>query len=502
MRIPSIIIFVLCASGAIAQPVINPSPVALGCAYNTTIPAPTNNNFFYVQCDANGKLITSSQGKLQIPSISPVGAIVGDSIAAQNNASAAGQKMYSSRGWVSWLRFLTNQSIQIPYGHNLGVAGATLAQIAATVPTALALTPKPNFIFNEGGINDITNGTALTSMQDSIINIMKLEANAGVIGLFKTIPPYTGLSSDQQYKINAYNTWMRELGAGRSDILAAAGLPPGYVPIVIDATAALVDSTSASGAAQSRLTSDGVVHPNPAAGQIEGLMWQSALTGFFPSRNTRPLNLADIYNSTKNPNGNLLNNAGANAGMFVGTSGTLTTLTGVTPTGSLATGWQGFRNTGSSTATLVFSKENPRTDILGSNGERQIITIASNSGGLAYETYSIRIPLVAGSWSVGDTIYAEGAIEVVSATNLISTTLYCYESGPATPNNNSDMNDNSASGVLLNTTFSGVFRTEPFVVQSGTTNIYVQYNINLKSDVASAAAVVKVSDAQARKISN
>lgn len=432
----------------------------------------------------------------------PVAAVIGDSIGAQNIASASGQKMFSSRGSVTWLRFLTGQAINTPYANNLAVAGTTLAQIAATVPNALALTPRPNIIFVNGGTNDITAGTAYSAMQASMTQILQGIVNAGVVPVVKTIPPYTGLTAAQRQKLSRYNNWLKDLGYGRADLIAAAGLPSGYAPIVIDATASFVDSTSTTGAIQNSLSTDNVTHPNPAGSQIEGLLMQTALGSLLPLRGRRAQTGADVYDATNNPTGNLLNNAGTNPGMFIGTGGTLTALTGVTPTGSLAAGWQGFRNTGSSTATLAFSKENPRTDIQGSNGERQITTISSNSGGLAYETYSIRIPLVAGSWSVGDTIYAEGAIEVVSATNLISTAFYCYESGPATPNSNSDMNDNSAGGVLTKTAYSGVFRTEPFVVQSGTTNIYVQYNINLKSDSASAAAVVKVSDAAGRKVTS
>lgn len=435
------------------------------------------------------------------PSRGPVAAVVGDSIGAYNIASATNQKIFSSRGAVTWLRFLSGQAINIPYANNLAVGGTTLAQIAATVPTALALSPKPNIIFHNGGTNDVTAGTSFTVMRAAALNAMQQAAAAGVVFVGKTIPPYTGLTSDQRLLLNRYNNWLRSLGSGRSDVLAAAGLPVGFAPIIIDATASFVDSTSTTGAIQSSLSSDNVTHPNPAGGQIEGLLMQSALSGMLPPRPTRAQNGADVYDATKNPMGNLLNNAGTNPGMFIGTGGTLTALTGVTPTGSLAASWQGFRNTGSSTATLVFSKENPRTDITGSNGERQVITIASNSGGAAYETYSIRIPIVAGSFSVGDTVYAEMAVEVTSATNLVSTVLYCYESGPATPNTNTDMNDNSVGGTLKVTSFNGILRTEPFVIQSGTTNIYIQLNINTKSDTGSAAAVVKTSDAAVRKVS-
>lgn len=34
-----------------------PNPVALVCAYNTSVPTPVAGSFFYVQCDSTGKLI-------------------------------------------------------------------------------------------------------------------------------------------------------------------------------------------------------------------------------------------------------------------------------------------------------------------------------------------------------------------------------------------------------------------------------------------------------------
>lgn len=34
-----------------------PNPVALVCAYNSSIPTPVAGKFFYIQCDSNGKII-------------------------------------------------------------------------------------------------------------------------------------------------------------------------------------------------------------------------------------------------------------------------------------------------------------------------------------------------------------------------------------------------------------------------------------------------------------
>ena len=53
----------LLSTTALAQQAVPPlGTAALVCAYNTSIPVPVAGTFAYVQCDANGKLITSGTG--------------------------------------------------------------------------------------------------------------------------------------------------------------------------------------------------------------------------------------------------------------------------------------------------------------------------------------------------------------------------------------------------------------------------------------------------------
>lgn len=47
---------------ALAQTPTTPAIAAMVCANNTVVPTPTNGQFFYVQCDSNGKLITTGGG--------------------------------------------------------------------------------------------------------------------------------------------------------------------------------------------------------------------------------------------------------------------------------------------------------------------------------------------------------------------------------------------------------------------------------------------------------
>lgn len=52
---------ITCTS-AWAQTPTTPAIAAMVCANNTVVPTPVNGKFFYVQCDANGKLLTNASG--------------------------------------------------------------------------------------------------------------------------------------------------------------------------------------------------------------------------------------------------------------------------------------------------------------------------------------------------------------------------------------------------------------------------------------------------------
>src|SRR6267378_8585628 len=58
-----LLIFLGSISTALAQQITGPIPTnALACVFNTAPPTVASNSFGYVQCDANGKLITSGGG--------------------------------------------------------------------------------------------------------------------------------------------------------------------------------------------------------------------------------------------------------------------------------------------------------------------------------------------------------------------------------------------------------------------------------------------------------
>lgn len=94
-------------TSAIAQTVVDPDQVALVCAYNSSPPAPVSGQYFFVQCDSTGKLITSggtpagSTGQVQYNN---AGAFAGanlyvesaSSLGLRNASSATGFFIYNS----------------------------------------------------------------------------------------------------------------------------------------------------------------------------------------------------------------------------------------------------------------------------------------------------------------------------------------------------------------------------------------------------------------------
>ena len=78
--------FGLLSTTALAQQAVPPlGTAALVCAYNTSIPVPVAGTFAYVQCDANGKLITSGAGG----GITGPGTTVSGNLVTWNSATGA-----------------------------------------------------------------------------------------------------------------------------------------------------------------------------------------------------------------------------------------------------------------------------------------------------------------------------------------------------------------------------------------------------------------------------
>lgn len=485
-----------------------PSPAAFGEGF--AIITDQNNALYY--CSGAAWTPTAGGGGGSVPQgeRGAVFACIGDSQLATGTATGS----YINSSVVGMAAQFTKQKIYFPITNNLAVGGTQLAAIYATLPAALAL--KPDFLVINGGTNDIGNNAVETAIA-TMYNIIRDTIAAGVVPIVIPITPRTSPSSwaTYGYFIERFNRAIKELAYGRPDRVSAAGISSGKLPYVLDESK-FWDYTSTTG------------NWNPGYISIDGLHWTYGTGVSFGAQiadivnSLRPFALGsytstpyDVYDASNNPTGNLMNIGGVNRGMFQGTGGTLTSQSNPTlllPTGSIATNWEAIRFNGSSTSTMVLSKENPRTDGL-VTGERQRVQITSTTNGASQEQYQLKyrngVQGINAGIAAGDTVIFEVAYQIMSCTRLLGCQLTLSESGPASPQAFTD--GKLASNFVLGLSSSafpdllrlGVMRTAPMTLQSGINFLFPTIAINMMaSDSATTNATFDgyFSDAKVFKV--
>ena len=237
-------------------------------------------------------------------------------------------------------------------GMNFGVGGETLAQIGARMPGVLASAPA--LIIGKGGTNDLSayaTGPTVraATIFATLLNSIILPAhNAGIPIVWGTISPRGGLTTAQRQIKRAFNDLLRALPTQLAGVY------------VFDSTPFLTDfaNTSDRGAPITGYTADGVHYNNVGCYAEARLAIKPIVDKLIPPRLARFVEPGATYDATLNPGGSFLTPAGVESGYFLGTGGTLTAATGFTPSGEIATGWQGkqYSNSGTATATMVCSK--------------------------------------------------------------------------------------------------------------------------------------------------
>jgi hypothetical protein len=433
--------------------------------------------------------------------------VIGDSEMA-NAFSIVGQQTSTiNAGAQVNAQILSGRRIQSPIANNHAVGGTNWGQILATVPTALA--DNPDFLLMDGGTNDAAQGIALNTTINNMYAAVRQALAAGVIPILCPITPRTyGYTTAIGQFIESYNQVLQELGYGRADLVTTAGLPLHKYPIVLDVSD-WWNYTGTAGACNPGFVGNDGLHWQWGGGlnfgaQIAAIV--SQLRGPAPTWCTSPY---DIYNAASLTNGNLLNAYnGSNDGMLQGSGGYVLTQHGVTPTGTVANGWEAYCSSASSSGTtMTLSQQNPRTDGLIS-GVRQRIQITQGTGGSGVETFSFGYlgggAAIASNIAAGDTVVFECRVQVNSATNLVGIQALLGETGPASPQqfadgvpaSNAQIGLNSAQfPQMLNTM---VLRTPPMTLQSGITRLTPSIIITLY--VGSYAVDLYVSDCAVRKV--
>ena len=435
--------------------------------------------------------------------IGPILAQIGDSFGS-NGVTATGNLAYINSGFGTWARILTGQRIQFPVANQLGVGGTTLATILASLPAALAL--KPSYLIINGGTNDLA-GTTLAGMKASITSIIQQALANGTIPIILPITPRNdSFTVAKQQLAESYNRYVMQLCSGRQDLIAAASISPYLRPYCLDISM-FFDYTSTTGGFNVGMTEAAGLHPSQGGGLVIGAQVADIINQTSPPSPTYMTTPYDLYDPANNISGSLMGVGGVNEGMLRGAAGSLYAQNGVTPTGTLAgistNAFQAVRSSGTSTATMVCSKENPRTDGL-ATGERQRITINSTSTGNALEYYAMKFINGSGAgitagFNVGDQVVFQCVYQILGATGFAGVTAnlatigggnLTYSDGLPYSNQVPGVNSSTYPDLLR----IGVLQTPPLAIASGVTNLLPSVQIGLNATASGSGIDIFISD--------
>lgn len=405
-------------------------------------------------------------------------------------------RAFFNDGWLSWLRILTNQRVNLPAEYVLGASGTSWntpdTGITAQVDAVCRLYPKPTYCIVGGVPNDIGARSFADIRTDWTAGIEKLIANGITPVTVTTLPRGSASLSAAQLGV------LLQMNRHIVDYSRLRGID------VIDAWRLMADqaSTSSNALAGMIKTSDNL-HPST----IGAFQWGKAAAAVFnrilSDRWDHFLAAADIFNATTNKTGNLLFSGSANYGLMAGTGGSQTASTGLTHSGSLAAGVTAVRS-GSSTCAWTHAKENPRTDAGRSSGERQVETIAANSGGGGDEVYNLRFSPAFANFAPGDVVEAMCSIEAHQApARATALELYLLETRPGANTSYTAIEgalQSSLSGFLPAETWSGVLRAPPIRIEDDATAVALNIRARLDASAAAASIGFKVGDVSLRKI--
>ena len=166
------LLLLLLSFPAAAQTVTDPATVALVCANNTVVPTPSNGKFFYVQCDATGKLITTT--------------------AATTPGGASGTVQYNNAGAFGGISgYTTNGTTTLTGGAStsLAIGGATIG----TDALAWTGTATGSNTLTIGGV--VNNGNGAASVAAELFNGTLFTGGSGTTTFPKIFIQPTGTSA-------------------------------------------------------------------------------------------------------------------------------------------------------------------------------------------------------------------------------------------------------------------------------------------------------------------
>jgi lysophospholipase L1-like esterase len=176
---------------------------------------------------------------------------------------------YSDQGWFHWANSRLHGRFQIL--NNVAVSGARTEHLAKLVETEV-IAYKPQFCFVLSGTNDVMANIPLTRITSNLERIYRQLSEAGIVVVALTVPPMDSGASEftpSSPRIRRINHWIREYARQNPSI------------ILVDTYAALIDSTSTTGAAASTMLGDGI-HPTVVGAKAMGDAIAEVLQDFMP----------------------------------------------------------------------------------------------------------------------------------------------------------------------------------------------------------------------------
>lgn len=315
---------------------------------------------------------------------------------------------------------------------NAGVGGNTSAMMLARFATDV-VAYKPPIVIIEGSTNDPRTSVPSATTEANMLAMFQAAFAAGCKVVTTTIPPAGDTTTAQRQTVQATNMWLRDYARANPQNLA-----------LVDWWALLANPLTDG--YKTGMSIDGI-HPSSLGAFTLAQPMADAIARFLPP-GPDPLPSANV-----NDTSNLLTNP-----LLTGTGGTL--LAGGTPSGSVADSWLAV---GTSTPTYACSKV-PRPDGL---GEWQQVAISSAAGQV--EIFAA----ATGAWSAGNII--DGVIEFqTDAAGWVDGTFDCLVecvNGATVTNVASALSTGSLETTVQGRHVSGVLRTAPIVIPTGTATV-------------------------------
>ncbi len=384
---------------------------------------------------------------------------------------------------MGWLQFLSGGQLDYGYAGQMRAVGGQTSTAALNTAyggaAAVLDATSPGIAIWQPGTNDwqLAKGADDTIANDKAF--LKLAQARGVRVVLVGIAPRGGWTdSPDTATALRRRQWIARVNAWRQ---AAARMLPGVA--YADTTPGWADAASTAWQPLAVAVRTDSLHPSDGWGAYYlGLaLWKAFQSlGFGYAPDVRCMNFAGAYDAVANPYGNRLANQNLNA--------TTAYAGGGATSGGYPTGFVLTRSAG--TVATAAGSQVARADGYPGTAQQYVFAVPTTGGG-ANEQFRAEQSITA--FTAGETIVGSLGVNVVSATGLrvpelqisaldgSAATLFsawCFES----------------TGTMPNIGYTGVLKTDPFVVPAGTASLRMRMLFTIDGTATTNGAVVQIMD--------